>query len=127
MISKGYKKQLIVNAYNTQLLTNMDNVICNFIEDIKRLENFLLFRITDGIMLDYKLKNISIDYDIFQFLYYLITHIFSVYYYNGNENFESDVENSQEGILFYIRNALERKHMIDENPDYVKYLEDVYD
>ena len=122
MISKGYKKQLIVNAYNTQLLTNMDNVICNFIEDIKRLENFLLFRITDGIMLDYKLKNISIDYDIFQFLYYLIYQFYRIFRYSVNEDF-----NIQGDILFYIRKALEKKHMIDDSPNYAKYLEVVYD
>ena len=60
MISEGYKKQLIVNAYNTQLLSDRDKIIADNLNNIlntnKRIKNILLFRIEGGRMLDYKYK-----------------------------------------------------------------------
>ena len=108
MISKGYKKQLIVNAYNTQLLPEMDSVDMISIDTIKRTKNWLLFRIEDeSIWLTYKCKNINIDYDIVWFLNYLVDPIVSI---SSN-----------------IKEILDYKFEIDEYKDYTKYLEDVHD
>jgi hypothetical protein len=125
MISKGFKKQLIVNAYNTQLLPEMeDKVIKGYINNIERTKNFLLFRIDNkSLWLDYKLKKKDdININIFQFSYYLISPFYSNYYYNENEKFKI-----QENILSNINHISNKKQDIDESPDYVKYLEEVYD
>ena len=124
MISKSFKKQLIINAYNTQFDT--DKVDKDFFSAIKRTINFLLFRIDDkSLYLEYKLKSKDdINYDILWFLTYLTSAIYSVYNYSDKI---TDIQNTQEDILSNIEYALDRKHRIEDNPDYVEYLEDIYD
>jgi hypothetical protein len=119
MISEGFKKQLIHNTYNVQLLPVMvDKVNRSTISTNKRIKNLLLFK-RDNISLwvIYKYKINNIDYDIRWFLNSLIDPIYSIY-----KKFKI-----QKNISFYIKNMLEGKHKIEDNPDYVKYLEDIYD
>ena len=129
MISNAFKKQLIINYYNTQLLpvTNDNMVYTNSIEPIKGIKNFLLFKSNNVNKLSeldyqYKYKDNIIDDDIQRFLLYLTTTFFSIYYDSINKNF-----NIQERIFYNIKSTLETKHNIDKYKDYVKYLEDIYD
>ncbi len=117
MISKGYKKQLIVNAYNTQLLPIMeDKVKIGSINTIERTKNFLLFRIDESLLVDYKFKYNTIDNDIRWFWKYVTRPIYD--YYSGNKLFH---------ILDNINQISNKKHDIDKNKDYAEYLEDIYD
>jgi len=130
MISKSFKKQLIVNAYNTQLLTNMENKVNRgSIEANKRIENVLLFKKDDNRMLDYIYKNEDyIDYDIFQFLNSLIYPIYFIYRYKYEYKYEykkSDIQKIIQDVMKH--NILRKKHKIDEHKNYVEYLEDIYD
>ena len=124
MISEGYKKQLIVNAYNTQLLSDRDKIIADNLNNIlntnKRIKNILLFRIEGGRMLDYKYK--PINDNILWFLNYLTDIILSIYNYGGNE--KSDI---QKNISSNIKKTLEHIQDIEDSPDYAEYLEDIYD
>ena len=122
MISNTFKKQLIINAYNTQLLPENDEIYKTSFNTIKRMKNRLLFKIEEFLWLDYKYKNDNIDYDISWFSYYLTYSIYSIYKYNENEDF-----NIQEETLFSIKKALQYKHNIKDSPDYAEYLEEVYD
>ena len=123
MISKSFKKQLIVNAYNTQLLPLSDKIQKNYTDTIKRMKNELLFRIEGGGLIRYKYKdNNNIDTDIRWLLNNLTNPFFSIYYNSINKNF-----NIQERIFYNIKNTIERKQNIDNNLDYAEYLEDVYD
>jgi len=117
MISNTFKKQLIINAYNTQFDT--DKVDKDFFSAIKRTINFLLFRIDDkSLYLEYKLKSKDdINYDIHWFLFYLATTIYSIYY-------KSDI---QKNISSDIKSTLYKKQNIEDSYDYVEYLEDIYD
>ena len=129
MISKGYKKQLIVNAYNTQLLPIMeDKVKIGSINTIERTKNFLLFRINKSLWLDYKLKKKdNIDINIFQFSYYLISPFYSNYYYSENEISDIQERRLNNDKYNIQKRILNKKHDIDESPDYAKYLVEVYD
>ena len=123
MISKSFKKQLIVNTYKTQLLPVMDIVGKKILFDtITRIKNVLLFRINDDLWVEYKYKNNNIDYDIHWFLRHLIGPIYSIHQYS-----EDKLSDIQKKILYNIKNILDKKQKIDESPDYAKYLEDVYD
>ena len=83
MISKSFKKQLIVNTYKTQLLPVMDIVGKKILFDtITRIKNVLLFRINDDLWVEYKYKNNNIDFDIHWFLRYLTDPIYSIYQYS---------------------------------------------
>jgi hypothetical protein len=124
MISKSFKKQLIINAYNTQLLlvtlpikNKVNKVNINHFYTIKRIKN-MLFKIEDKsspIIYKYKYIDIYIDIDISWFLNYLTYPIISIHYYNVNKISED------------INNILDKKHDIVDNLDYAKYLEDIYD
>lgn len=125
MISEGFKKQLIVNYYNTQLLTDTYTVDKNSASAIKGTKNLLLFKIDKffwGKSIWLKYKHNIIDDDIHWFSDYLTKPILLIYKYNGNEKF-----NIQKDILFYIKDILEIKQNIKDSPDYTKYMEDVYD
>lgn len=124
MISVGYKNQLIVNAYNIQLLPVTDEIHKNSISSNKHIKNQLLFRIDDeSSMIKYKYKFNNIEHDIFWFLYFLIMPIYSIYQ-DSRRNEKSYI---QENILYYIKETIERKQIIDNNLDYAEYLEDIYD
>ncbi len=129
MISKGFKKQLIINAYNTQLLPIMvDKVKIGSINNIERTKNFLLFRINKSLWLDYKLKKKdNIDINIFQFSYYLISPFYSNYYYSENEISDIQERRLNNDKYNIQKRILNKKHDIDESPDYAKYLVEVYD
>ncbi len=129
MISKGFKKQLIINAYNTQLLPIMvDKVKIGSINTIERTKNFLLFRINKSLWLDYKLKKKdNIDINIFQFSYYLISPFYSNYYYSENEISDIQERRLNNDKYNIQKRILNKKHDIDESPDYAKYLVEVYD
>ena len=120
MISNTFKKQLIVNNYKTQLLPITDKI--DYEDNIERIINFLLFRTNYGKLLRYKNNVHYINNNIFLFSFYLIYQFYPIFRYSVNEDF-----NIQGDILFYIRKALEKKHMIDDSPNYAKYLEVVYD
>ena len=121
MINEGFKKQLIVNAYKTQLLpvTKDNTVNNNSIETIKGIKNLLLFKSNVGRPLDYKYKYKyeTIDDDIHWFLTYLISAIYLIYDYNYY----------QENILYNTKKILKYKHNIEKSLKYVEYLEDIYD
>lgn len=125
MISKSFKKQLIVNIYNTQLLSNNDKIRKISINSIERIKIWLLFKRDESITLEYKYKDYNIEHRIRWFLYYLTDLIYEFYKYNRN-NKNSDIL-SLSYILFKIKYTLERKQDIDEDKDYVKYLENIYD
>ena len=124
MISVGFKKQMIDNAYKTQLLpvTKDNTVNNNSIETNKCIINLLLFRINDkSSLIKYKYKYENIDDDIHWFLTYLISPFYySIYYkYDIQKNISSN-----------IKNTIEQKQNIDNSPDYAEYaeyLEDIYD
>ena len=121
MISNAFKKQLIVNAYNTQLLPiTKDKVNRGSIEANKHTKNWLLFRIDDDLWVGYKYK--VINDDINGFFSSLIDPIYSIYNYTRNKN--TDI---QENISSNIKEILDYKLEIDEYKDYTKYLEDVHD
>ena len=123
MISKSFKKQLIVNIYNTQLLSNNDKIRKISINSIERIKIWLLFKRDESFLwLDYRYKNNNIDYDIRWFLSSLIDPIYSIYNYTRNKN--TDI---QENISSNIKEILDYKFEIDEYKDYTKYLEDVHD
>ena len=136
MISTSFKKQLIANAYNTQLLpvTDIDKVGDkvgeNSIRTIERIKNWLLFKLDYSIKsswVDYKYKynNIifdNIDIDIHWFLRYLIDSFYSIYQYSEDKEYHI-----QKKILNDINHILYEKQKIDERPDYTEYLEEVYD
>ena len=122
MISAGFKKQMIANVYNTQLLPVMDMVNNNHISNIIRIKNQLLFRKDDkSLWLGYKYKINTIDYDIFWFLYFLTNPIFSIYYFS-EKNKEYNILSESD-----IKSILEQKQYIDNRLKYAKYLEDVHD
>jgi hypothetical protein len=115
MISVGYKKQLIINYYKTQLLSDSDEIHTNFIGSNKRIQNLLLFkRDNKSSWIIYKFKFNNIEYNIRWFLDYLIDPI----YYKTN---------IQKNISSNIESTLEYKQNIEDNPDYTEYLEDIYD
>ncbi len=120
MISTSFKKQLIVNAYKTQLLPLSNTIDRISISTIKRIQNLLLFKKDESLWVRYKYKNNNIDDDdIRWFLFYLATTIYSIYH-------KSDIQKN-----IYISSDIERtlykKQNIEDNPDYAKYLEDVHD
>ncbi len=123
MISVGYKNQLIVNAYNIQLLPVTDEIHKNSISSNKHIKNQLLFRIDDeSSMIKYKYKFNNIEHDIFWFLNFLINPIYSIYKYSGDKEYDI-----QQNILSHIQNVLDTKQNIDKYKDYAEYLEDIYD
>jgi hypothetical protein len=129
MISAGFKKELIVNAYKTQFTRfDMDIIVHkNSISPNIRIKNWLLFKIsTESFELNYKFKNINIDYNIRWFLTYLIDPFYAIYQYSVDKKI-----NTQEKILSHIsseiKNALDIKQNIDEDKDYVKYMVDIHD
>ncbi len=124
MISKGFKKQLITNAYNTQLLTDTNSADMTSIDDSKNTKNLLLFRKEDeSLWVGYKCKNDNIDYDINWFLYYLIMPIYSIYQDSGrNKKYTI-----QKDISDNIKEILAKKHEIDNRLEYSEYMEDVHD
>ena len=124
MISKSFKKQLIVNAYNTQFNTDEDEIKKIFLSNIKYKKNLLLFKKNVGILIKYKYNPIDIGNNILWLLSYLTYPFYSVYNYSDKI---TDIQNTQEDILSNIEYALDRKHRIEDNPDYVEYLEDIYD
>jgi hypothetical protein len=118
MISTSFKKQLIVNAYKTQLLPLSNTIDRISISTIKRIQNLLLFKKDESLWVRYKYKNNNIDDDdIRWFLFYLATTIYSIYH-------KSDI---QKNISSDIERTLYKKQNIEDNPDYAKYLEDVHD
>ena len=120
MISNAFKKQLIVNAYNTQLLPiTKDKVNRGSIEANKHTKNWLLFRIDDDLWVGYKYK--VINDDINGFFSSLIDPISSIY------NYTIEKTNIQRNISFNIKDILEYKQNIDNGLDYAEYLEDIYD
>ena len=122
MISAGFKKHMIVNVYNTQLLPVSVLVNKSSIETNKRIKNQLLFRKDDkSLWLGYKYKINTIDYDIFWFLYFLTNPIFSIYYFS-EKNKEYNILSESD-----IKSILEQKQYIDNRLKYAKYLEDVHD
>jgi len=124
MISKGYKKHLIINAYNMQLLLPFSDMDSRFsIDANKRIINLLLLKIYQPLWVEYKCKNININYDIGLFLTYLINPIYSIYQYGGR-NEKSDV---QKDMSSHIKEILRHKQKIEDSPDYMEYLEDIYD
>jgi hypothetical protein len=125
MISVGYKNQLIVNAYNIQLLPVTDEIHKNSISSNKHIKNQLLFRIDDeSSMIKYKYKFNNIEHDIFWFLNFLINPIYSIYKYSGDKEYDI-----QQNISYYINAILRlrKKQDTDNSPDYTEYLEDIYD
>ena len=124
MISTSFKKQLIVNAYNTQFNTDEDEIKKIFLSNIKYKKNLLLFKKNVGILIKYKYNPIDIGNNILWLLSYLTYPFYSVYNYSDKI---TDIQNTQEDILSNIEYALDRKHRIEDNPDYVEYLEDIYD
>lgn len=130
MISAGFKKQLIINYYNTQLLPLSDEIRDGFVDTIKRIKNNFLFRIdysfdkdkSEYLWVNYKYKDNNIDYDIYLVLIYLITTIHLIHEYSEYEKFKI-----QERILDNIKNISNEKQDIEDRLDYVKYMEDVYD
>ena len=127
MISKEYKKQLIVNAYVAQLLTDTDIVEKRIrFNANKRIKDLLLFRIIDDLWVGYKYKYETIDNDIRWFFNYLINPIYSIYKYSEeySEDKESDI---QQNLSNDIKELLEQIQIIKDNPNYAKYLEDIYD
>jgi hypothetical protein len=123
MISNAFKKQLIVNAYNTQLLPSTNKINKSSIAISKNIKFLLLFKRDESFLwLDYRYKNNNIDYDIRWFLSSLIDPIYSIYNYTRNKN--TDI---QENISSNIKEILDYKLEIDEYKDYAKYLEDIYD
>ena len=127
MISNAFKKQLIINYYNTQLLPVMENKVDSYyIEVNKRIKIWLLFRIDKFLRLYYKYKTNTIDYDIFELLKFLIDQIQLIYYYDIKK--ESDIqENISSNISSNIKYTIKDIQNIDNRLDYVKYLEDIYD
>ena len=127
MISNAFKKQLIINYYNTQLLPVMENKVHSYyIEANKRIKIWLLFRIDKFLRLYYKYKTNTIDYDIFELLKFLIDQIQLIYYYDIKK--ESDIqENISSNISSNIKYTIKDIQNIDNRLDYVKYLEDIYD
>ena len=124
MISTSFKKQLIVNSYNTQFNTDEDEIKKIFLSNIKYKKNLLLFKKNVGILIKYKYNPIDIGNNILWLLSYLTYPFYSVYNYSDKI---TDIQNTQEDILSNIEYALDRKHRIEDNPDYVEYLEDIYD
>ena len=123
MISKGFKKQLIANAYKIQLLPVMVNKINKIsTSSNKRIQNWLLFGINYDESLWIKYNYNNIEFDFRWFLDYLIDPIYLIYKYNEDKNF-----NIHERISYQIDVILERKHDIDMGLDYAEYLEDVHD
>ena len=128
MISKGFKKQLITNAYNTQFLLKTDSVVYSgvnsvdriSISSIKRIQNLLLFEIINDefLFVNYKYKYENIDYYICWFLNYLTDPIYSIY------NYKSVI---RQNISGNIKNILDVKHEIDNRLEYIEYMEDIYD
>ena len=118
MISKGFKKQLIANAYKIQLLPVMVNKINKIsTSSNKRIQNWLLFGINYDESLWIKYNYNNIEFDFRWFLDYLIDPIYLIYYKSDiQKHISSDIERT----LYRIRN-------IDESPDYVKYMGDIYD
>ncbi len=123
MISVGFKKQMIDNAYKTQLLPVIEDKVNRIsIETNKCIINLLLFRINDkSSLIKYKYKYENIVYNIHWFLNYLISPFYySIYYkYDIQKNISSN-----------IKNTIEQKQNIDNSPDYAEYaeyLEDIYD
>ncbi len=118
MISNAFKKQMIDNTYKTQLLPVIkDKVIKNSIIHIKRIQNWLLFGINYDESLWIKYNYNNIEFDFRWFLDYLIDPIYLIYYKSDiQKHISSDIERT----LYRIRN-------IDESPDYVKYMGDIYD
>ena len=128
MISTSFKKQLIVNIYNTQLLPiTKDKVNRGSIEANKRIKNCLLFKIDDDKMLNYQYKykyeTIDIEFDIHWLLKFLINPIYlpTIFYLNHKKY------NIQKNMLHNINTILEQKQEIENRLDYAKYLEDIYD
>ena len=117
MISKGFKKQLIANAYKIQLLPVMVNKINKIsTSSNKRIQNWLLFGINYDESLWIKYNYNNIEFDFRWFLDYLIDPIYLIYYKSDiQKHISSDIERT----LYRIRN-------IDESPDYVKYMGDIY-
>ena len=115
MISKGYKKQLIVNTYNTQLTTRKEfsRYFFNAIQIAKKLLLFERKYYDKFTELKYKYKFFDNASNIFWFSVDLINLT------NGNS--------SEKIVYAKIINILEKKQNIEDNPDYAKYLEDVYD
>jgi hypothetical protein len=124
MISVSFKKQLIVNAYNTQLITDNDKIYTTSFSSIKRIKNELLFRKDESLWLVYKFKKKDniINHDINWVLNYLTYPIFSIYKYSGDKEYDI-----QQNILSHIQNVLDTKQNIDKYKDYAEYLEDIYD
>jgi hypothetical protein len=121
MISEGFKKQLITNAYNTQLLPVMEDKVDSFyIEANKRIKNWLLFKKNEFLWVNYKDNYNTIEIDIHRFLTFLIQPIFSIYYYKIYTDFHKRISAN-------IKNILENKRDIDNRLDYAKYLVDIYD
>ena len=123
MISNAFKKQLIINYYNTQLLPVMENKVDSYyIEANKRIKIWLLFRIDKFLRLYYKYKTNTIDYDIFELLKFLIDQIQLIYYYDIKK--ESDIQEKLNHVVKWITDEIE---LYGGRLDYVKYLEDIYD
>ena len=126
MISKSFKKQLIVNNYKTQFIPETDEIFKNSFDAIQRKINLLLFRINNKSLLDeslwvgYKDKNNTIEYNIRGILKFLIVPFYSIYYYSRYEKY-----NIQENISFNIKNALEFKYYIENSPNYTEYLDNI--
>ncbi len=121
MISKGFKKQMIDNAYKTQLLPITDEIHNSSVDDVKRINNYLLFRKDESLWVKYKFKGNIIDFDIHFFLDYLTDSIRAIYQYSEKKF------NIQKRILIDIKNTVANKRDIDKSHDYAKYLEDIYD
>ena len=115
MISKGYKKQLIINAYKTQLLPDNDEINKTSFNINK---NWLLFKINDkSLRVEYKYKDINISWVLID----LITPIFSIYYYSEeNFNIQKNISDNMEYIAEQIQD-------IEKHKNYVEYLENIYD
>ena len=123
MISTSFKKQLIINYYNTQLLPLSDKIQKNYTDTIKRRKKLLLFKIDDGRLIEYKYKDININYNIRRLLNDLTDTIYSIYKYSENKTF-----NIQEDISIDIKDILVRIYNINNSwLDYTEYLEDIYD
>ena len=130
MISNAFKKQLIANAYNTQLLPLSDEIRDGFVDTIKRIKNNFLFRKdysfdkdkSEYLWVNYKYKDNNIDYDIYLVLIYLITTIHLIHEYSEYEKYKI-----QKRILDNIKNILNEKQDIEKNLKYLEYLVDIYD
>jgi hypothetical protein len=124
MISEGFKKQLIIDQYKTQLLPVMENKVDRIsIITNKRMKNILLFKRDDDRLLNYiyQYKYNTIEEDIRWFLHYLTNLIYTIYLiYKYNNDEKTSV---QELILY----TLEYKQNIENSHDYAEYIEDIYD